>query len=80
MQVKILSSSRVTHVNPLKVDAIECKHNLVRLCFFCYNENTNREHPRKSTPLAEPFKTAATIGLNNRQLAKAKTVIFFADF
>ena len=58
----------------------ECKHNLVRFCFFCYNENTNREHPHKSAPLAEPFKTAATIGLNNRQPAKVETVIFFADF
>lgn len=45
---------------PLKVLSRlkECKHSLVRLCFFCYNENTNREYPRKSTPLAEPLKTA----------------------
>ncbi|MCT3319296.1 hypothetical protein EFP22_08250 [Lacticaseibacillus paracasei] len=30
--------------------------------FSCYNENTNRERPHKSAPLAEPFKTAATLG------------------
>ncbi|WP_308858349.1 hypothetical protein, partial [Lacticaseibacillus paracasei] len=67
---------------PLKVLSMlkECKHNLVRLCFFCYNENTNRERPHKSAPLAEPFKTAATSWLNNRQPTKAETVIFFADF